>query len=196
MSLALPKRFPPLYRAYFRLWQHDARRKYERLRPHLPPPGARLLEVGSGPGSVVEVLRAAGHQVTPLDVVDVSARPDLRPVCYGGQRMPFADDSFAVALLLTTLHHTADPDGLLREAARVAPRLLVIEDTYRNAVQRRLTHLADSLTNFEWRGHPHTNRPIHGWTAAFEALGLTTVRVADERFLGLFRQTLFVAERR
>lgn len=47
---------------------------------------------------------------------------------YGGGKYPFADNSFDVVCLLDVLHHDEDIITLLREAARVAKRLVIIKD--------------------------------------------------------------------
>ncbi|WP_157962849.1 class I SAM-dependent methyltransferase [Chitinophaga deserti] len=44
---------------------------------------------------------------------------------YNGQTIPFANGAFDVALLADVLHHAEDIPGLLREAGRVAHRLVV-----------------------------------------------------------------------
>ncbi|MEM9169592.1 MAG: methyltransferase domain-containing protein [Pseudomonadota bacterium] len=187
-------RTPLLGPAAFALWRIDAARKVTWIEPHLPP-SARLLEIGSGPGSVLAALRARGRVVTAVDVADGAYTERLRATLYDGTTLPFAADAFDAALLLTTLHHTHDPLGVLREAARVAPRVLVVEDVYRSAFQRRLTKIADAVTNLEFRGHPHNNKDDAGWRAAFNDLGLV-VRHADEKpYVGAFLQALYVLER-
>lgn len=135
--------------------------------------GDKVLDIGAGSCNIVEVLQDKGFAATPLDLRDVSLVPQIQPVLYDGQHIPFEDKSFDVALLVFILHHTNDPEGILKEASRVARRLVVIEDIYRGPVHRQVTFFFDSLLNWEWKGHPHSNRSDREWKATFARLGLS-----------------------
>ncbi len=201
MSRATPGAWktPILGPAAIALWRMDARRKIRWMAASLPPSSgpcaARLLEIGSGPGSLLEALRGAGHDVVAVDLDDTSYNPVLRPVIVDGAALPFGRDAFEVALLATTLHHATEPGRLIAEAARVAPRVIVIEDIYRSDLQRRLTLFADSLTNLEFAGHPHANRDDAGWREAFAQAGLAVVRAETKPYAGIFLQALYELRR-
>lgn len=187
-------RTPILGNLVFSLWMTDARRKARWIAPSLRD-GDRLLEIGSGPGSLIRALKSEGRAVIPVDIEDSAFSEELRPILFDGRRLPFPDDSFDVSLLLTTLHHADDPDALIREAMRVAPRLIIIEDVYRSALQRRLTLIADSLTNLSFAHHPHNNRDDDGWRATFSSLGLRLLRADFKPYVGAFLQVLYELER-
>ncbi|MEM8920253.1 MAG: class I SAM-dependent methyltransferase, partial [Pseudomonadota bacterium] len=178
-------RTPVLGSAIHALWMADARRKRDWIAPHLSVDD-RLLDVGSGPGTVLSVMREAGFQIDGLDIRDASCREDVRPILYAGGRTPFADKSYDAALLLTMLHHTTDPDAILVEATRIAKRVLVIEDIYTSGFQRRLTKVADSVTNLEFFGHPHTNRDDASWRMAFQRLGFKLIHASQKPYAGAF----------
>lgn len=180
--------------AAIELWRVDARRKVRWMAASLAP-ASRLIEIGSGPGSLLEALRKEGYEVVAVDVGDSAFSPHLRAQLFDGETLPFAPDTFETAVLATTLHHAADPDRLIAEAARVAPMVVVIEDVYRSEAQRRLTLFADSLTNLEFDGHPHNNRDEAGWRAAFAAADLTVVRAETKPYAGLFLQALYELRR-
>ncbi len=156
---------------------------------------ARLLEIGSGPGSLLEALRKGRHQVDAVDIGHSAYDPRLRAQIFDGRTLPYRSDAFNAAILATTLHHADDPDLLIAEAARVAPVVIVIEDVYRSEAQRRLTRFADSLTNLEFKGHPHNNRDDAGWRAAFAAARLTVARAETKPYAGLFLQVLYELRR-
>ncbi|MCH2440074.1 MAG: class I SAM-dependent methyltransferase [Candidatus Poseidoniia archaeon] len=42
----------------------------------------------------------------------------LDPVIFDGKQIPFEDDAFDLAIVLTVLHHTSNPEEVLREAMR------------------------------------------------------------------------------
>ena len=178
----------------FAAWRADARRKYRWIRDWVSPQDT-IVEIGSGPGSVLSVLRDHGLTVEGLDISDSSFNEALRPALYHGEYMPYPDDHFDTALLLTMLHHTKDPDLILREARRIARRLIIIEDVYDGVLQRRLTKITDSITNLEFFGHPHTNRTDEMWLASLHNMGLIMRHHATYRVAGLFRQAVYVADR-
>ena len=114
---------------------------------------------------------------------------------YDGERLPFADKSFDACTIITVLHHTPDPDAILREAMRVTrKRIVIMEDIFRNPLQKQLTFFTDSLVNLEFEGHPHTNRSDAEWKETFERMGLKLVFREDFRTLVFFRQVVYVVE--
>jgi len=85
--------------------------------------GARLLDVGCGPGGVLQPL-ASDLGRTPFGI-DVNqaflqrARPFANLARADGAALPFADGSFDFVLLRLVLRHTPGRARLLEEAARV-----------------------------------------------------------------------------
>jgi SAM-dependent methyltransferase len=63
--------------------------------------------------------------------VQVAARnSDSRPIRFlvaDAHHLPFVDDSFDVVLLQSVLHHDDDPLHMIREAFRIAPRVIIHE---------------------------------------------------------------------
>ncbi|MFB9237845.1 class I SAM-dependent methyltransferase [Plantactinospora siamensis] len=97
------------------------------------PPGARILDVGTGPGTVPLALAAALPQVT-LDGLDLAptmvehaaaaARAAglterVRFVAADGGDMPFPDDAFDLVVSSLSLHHWADAPAVVGEIGRV-----------------------------------------------------------------------------
>lgn len=136
------------------------------------PPASRVLDIGGGWGFYVEPLeRSRNCKVTVLDVVEPRFRK-APVVTYGGERIPFPDQSFDVSLLVTMLHHVRSPEKVLAEAKRVTRRfVIVIEDLYQRWAGRMWTILRDSFYNFEYVGHPRNFRAKEGWLQCFRNLG-------------------------
>jgi len=152
------------------------------------------IEIGSGPGSVLDVMREQDYEVDGLDIRDSSFRQDLRPILYDGESMPFAIEAYHTALLPTILHHTPDPEHIIKEAARISRRLIIIEDVYENRFMEWLTKRFDSLMNLEFKGHPHSNRTDQEWQDTFRRLGLSIKYKSVNRIAGIFKQAIYVLE--
>ncbi len=148
-------------------------------------PSGTVLDIGCGDGTIDTLIGGLRQDVT-ISGVDVLVRPAAKiPVTrFDGSQLPFPDSSFDAALFVDVLHHTEDPNVLLREAARVARSAIVIKD-----------HTADSALSYpilrlmDWVGNAHHGvvLPYNYWSSArwqraFEAAGL---RVDEWRTTGL-----------
>lgn len=99
----------------------------------LPAQGS-VLDVGTGDGSLAVLI---GQQLPGVELtgIDVLVREDT-PIAvhaFDGLTIPFGDAAFDAVTLIDVLHHAANPQRLLTEAARVAP-VVVVKD-----------HLADRV---------------------------------------------------
>ena len=108
----------------------------ERLRPFLPAAG-RGLDIGAGTGHNVQALQARSQvRFVEIDLTDLRVIEGIG-VCYDGQVLPFADQTFQCALLIFILQYPPNPAHALREAKRVTQGpLLVVQSTYQGAVGR------------------------------------------------------------
>jgi 2-polyprenyl-3-methyl-5-hydroxy-6-metoxy-1,4-benzoquinol methylase len=70
----------------------------------LPPPPARVLEVGCGDGSLTRLLAADGFEVTGLD----PEAPEGQPFVRGSLEDFRMDGSFDAAVAIRSLHHVHD----------------------------------------------------------------------------------------
>lgn len=169
--------------------------KLDRIARYLDPQD-EVLDLGTGNGGLCLSLRQRGYLVEPVDVQDISFFDSVKPRIYDGKRLPYPDGHFPAAMLITVLHHTPAPEAVLDEALRVcSKRLVVMEDIYKNPIQKYLTFFTDSLVNLEFAGHPHTNKTDREWLALFESRGLKLVAREEFRTLVFFRQVIYVLEK-
>ncbi len=169
------------------------RQKLAPFLQHLPA-GSRILDIGSGGGLATSVLRELGMEVVPLDIMNGAYDATVAPVVYNGEQIPFGDKSFDVALLLTVLHHIQTPEPVLNEAARVAHKVMIIEDIYNNTLQRYLTYAADKMVNLFYAPCPHTNKSDAGWKAHFKESGFVLVSHTYRSLAGIFRQAYYIIQ--
>lgn len=169
-----------------------AQKKITLILPLLPQ-ASSILDVGSGNCGLVKLLRAEGLSVVASDVRDLSYFPEIKPHIINSPTLPFEDNDFDVVTMITVLHHAPAVHHLplLKEAARIGKRILIMEDVYSNPIQKHLTFWMDSLVNMEFLGHPHSNRNIGGWKKLFTELGLEIEVEKQIKTLGIFDQVIF-----
>lgn len=172
----------------------DTLKHYKKLISHKE----RILDVGSGTCNVALYMQDEGYNVTPLDVADLSFTPRMKPILYDGIRMPFKNNEFDTALILTVLHHipATQHETVLKESARVAKRIIIIEDVHSNYLHKLATMFMDSLFNLEFIGHPHSNKSDAEWREVFKKLGWHLTKVQPMQAFGILHQRMYVLETR
>jgi SAM-dependent methyltransferase len=148
--------------------------------------GETALDVASGGGHTANRLRAAGFRVTTLDPAPGMRADVLAPA----EHIPFADSSFDIVTCRIAPHHFDDVEAATHEMARVARRLVLIEDTLFTSERvedaeklRDPTHVR-SYSEGEWRGLLEDaglqieqveilekRRPLESWLARTETTG-------------------------
>ena len=171
-----------------RFWVKE---KVSRFLPWLPA-GSTAVDIGAGNGLVAFELINAGINATAVDVANLSILPEIPVMVYDGEKLPYANNHFDNALLLTVLHHTTDPVAVLKESARVAKQVVIIEDVYKNVVQKYLTFGMDTLVNFGHSKMTYQNRSLEEWKLIFKDLNLEIIAEKQKRVLLIFRQATFV----
>jgi 2-polyprenyl-3-methyl-5-hydroxy-6-metoxy-1,4-benzoquinol methylase len=129
-----------------------------------PREDARIVELGTGGGGLLAAMAAhfnrmkTSHHLMGLDrspfalavaQSDLGAGQTCSFVAGDALRLPFADQSLDVVVCSLLFHHfdTESAIGLLREAARVACRAVVIGDLDRTRLAWLLTSLVTRLTS-------------------------------------------------
>ena len=190
MSFKTLSRAPPLRWTLYRLARWRVQEKLQEVMPYLQT-SDRVLDTGAGNCVLCEQLRLRGYNVVALDLANLSFVRHVEPIVYDGERMPFDDESFEVAMVITVLHHARNPDAVLAELRRVAKRVIVIEEIYENSFEKYCTYAVDSLFNLEFFNHPRSNRTDAGWRSAFLSLGFDVDAARYSRSLGVLRRVTY-----
>ena len=89
-----------------------------------PGHDVKVLDVATGGGHVARRLREEG-----CTVITVDPAPGMKPdVVASAEELPFADGSFDVVTCRIAAHHFQDIRAAVAEMARIAQRVVVIED--------------------------------------------------------------------
>jgi len=191
-------------------WADGPARVYGRLADALvafsPTPlrGAAVLDLGSGTGVGTVAAQAAGARVIATDISWEMLRVERaqRPASAAGDALaaPFRTNAFDVVLAAFSLNHFEDPASAMREARRLAPRLLA--STYASDDDHPVKHAVDvALTEQGWSApewYSNLKRAMQSWgtvdsaSAAVTRAGLETVKVErlEVPFPGLTPQDL------
>ena len=150
----------------------DARLAYEIC---AVAPGARVLDIGCGPGAAARYAAGQGAAVIAVDPAPVMLRvarvltrtTKIRYVEGTAEQLPIDDAAVAGAWSIATVHHWADIDAGLREVRRVLQpggRFVAIE--------RHSPADAHGLASHGW-----TRAQAEGFAAALREHGFTAVEI-------------------
>lgn len=149
--------FAQFMHRYMRIKSNES---FDHIQPYIKK-SDKILDVGLGSGTLSSFLKEKKYNVTGVDVVNLSLYSDIQPKLYNGKKLPYKDNEFDVALLISVLHHCGtnyENKRVLKEAMRVAKRVIFIEDSYRNELERKVVSAIDQIANWEfWRHQYLTN---------------------------------------
>jgi ubiquinone/menaquinone biosynthesis C-methylase UbiE len=160
-----------------------SRRRAEALARELAsrlPDNANILDVGCGDGAVSEIVMRWRPGVR-YEGIDVLARPSCAIPCqtFDGTHIPYGERSFEVVQFVDVLHHTSDIEALVREAARVTRRYVLIKD---HVSTNRLDF--ETLRFMDWVGNApygvkltYNFKDARFWAELYERLDLRVVAI-------------------
>lgn len=145
-----------------------------------------LLDIGCGGGTLGAALAAKyGIAVSGLET-NVREGCSIPVDPYDGETIPREDNSIDNILIADVLHHEEHPAQLLREAARVARRRVIVKDHKTGSLLAwpRIC-LIDWAANAGYGVRCLFRYPtVEGWHAHFEACGLAVVE--EHRSIDLY----------
>lgn len=139
------------------------------------PPNATMLDVGTGDGQIAKMIGETqpGTQVQGIDIM-LREKTHIPVSLFDGTRIPMEDDSVDVVTFVDVLHHTDDPSVLIKEAARVARKAVIIKD---HLSENGFDHA--TLRFMDWVGNaphgvvlPYNYAPRRDWDRWFRKADL------------------------
>ncbi len=171
-------------------------RRIQRLASNLSsllPQNARVLDVGAGDGSL-DVLIMQHRPDVRITGLDVLVRPQTAiPVeQFDGVDIPFPDKAWDVAMFVDVLHHADHAAALLREAARVAPIVIIKDHLQEGILARPTLRLMDYVGNAHHGvALPYNYWPRSKWRSTFAELGLSPASWVEDLHLYPFPLALW-----
>jgi ubiquinone/menaquinone biosynthesis C-methylase UbiE len=153
--------------------------------------GCSVLDLGCGDGFYTARIWDIGRPrgLVALDAAEAAVgvaagklreRP-VRFLAAEGHRLPFRDDSFDVVLLQSILHHDDTPGDMVKEALRVASRMVVHEPNGNNLGLKVIERV--SKYHIEHGEKSYTPRQVGQWVSA---AGGAVVRCKFAGFVPMF----------
>lgn len=149
--------------------------------------GPKVIDIGAGSCHIAKMLASKFKlDVTAVDVVDHNIT-DFALNIYDGKKLPYADKSFDVGLLIFVLHHAPDASKLIEESSRVSKRLIIVEDLPGNRIEIAVWKRLDYLFNHAQHSDidvAHKTMSISEWKDLFNKKGLKVIKI--KKFRSLF----------
>lgn len=157
------------------------KRRVRSLTGHLSailPKNVSVLDVGCGSGQLAWSInqRRADLAFTGIDVL-LREKTWMPVGAFDGRTIPFESASMDVVMLVDVLHHADDPLFLLREAARVSRKTVIIKDHLLEGVCAESTlRFMDRVGNGRYGvALPGNYWRRREWQQAFVTIGMKSV---------------------
>ena len=166
-----------------------------------PQPGARVLDVATGPGYVAMAFAEAGCEVMGIDLTEeplsiaeqkrqARGLTNLQFQLGDAEHLPFREQEFDVVVSRFALHHCEDPQRVLTEMARVCriQGMVAIEDLVVSEYPARAAY----QNSFEQLRDPSHTRalPISEFLALFTTCGLEVEQIYTDYLTPALEQWL------
>lgn len=113
------------------IYQHRLKVLVKLIQPYLSK-NDRVLDIGCGAGLLGNAIVRSAQTPSDIEYTGVEKHPrggePINVVAYDGDGLPFEDKSFDVVLIADVLHHDPEPQRLLKEAARVSKKYVIVKD--------------------------------------------------------------------
>jgi len=183
------------YRIFSKIYERAAKKMCRECKGFIPK-GCRILDLGSGSGIVAKTLANSFESL--LVGVDIEDRRivNIPFKIIDGKNLPFRDNEFDICFISYVLHHADDPEGLLKEAARVTKdKILVYEDLAEGKLSNFICKIHSRSFNYFFQKNDEKGKFLDAknWKEIFGESGLKLISEKRASFiLSPLKKELFV----
>jgi len=161
------------YRIFSKIYEMGTKQMCRDCRDFIEK-GSKILDLGCGSGIATKEFgdffeaKIMGVDIRDNRIVDIPFQ------IIDGKNLPFSDDSFDVTLINYVLHHSQNPERLLREAKRVSREIIIFEDLPEGTFSKlrcklhQITFFGGERKNFHFKTKKE-------WQDLFDKLGLRII---------------------
>ena len=187
------------YRLLKSFYKHAAERMCKDFKNHISF-GDRLLDLGSGSGVLgKQIEETFDIKVQGVDIVDMRV-VDVPLKLYDGKDLSFIpDEEYEIVLISYVLHHTGNPENILKQTKRIAKkRIIIFEDLNEGFLGKIYCYCHGRLYDlfFLRNSIPAKFFSEKEWNDIFARLGLKIVDSKEKKyFLNPVKRKMFILEK-
>ena len=138
--------------------------------------GEKILDLGCGSAIVAKAFQNFFQaKVIGVDIKDQRVF-DIPFEIINGRELPFPEKSFDTVLINYVLHHSQEPEALLKEAKRVAKKIIIYEDLPENLFSKIYCKIHGFTFNkFFQKNNNLSFKTAKEWEEIFQKLGLAII---------------------
>lgn len=154
----------------------------------------KILNIGCGTCLLDEYMVDKGYNVFSIDVYNGTLSNKINPVVYDGKKIPSKNGFYDAALMLSILHHVSDQKKLIKEAKRVAKKIIIQEDIVSGEFFINLHSIFDNFINLDFSLQKNKYHSINEWVEIFDKCGLKVKSINKKKSYIFLNQATFILE--
>lgn len=154
-----------------------------------------IIDLGAGSGYISKLL-SNNNKIILVDIKDYN-KTDLPLLIYDGYNLPYENNIFDYGLIVAVLHHTENPQKFLKECQRVTKNLIIIEETYKNNIDKKIMVSWEYICNRTTHIDTHYNFKTNSeWINIFNELNYNIIQnTYMPSLLGFLNMSIFQLEK-
>ena len=120
------------------------------------------------------IAEETGCELTSLDIKKYPfSHPNLNLEIYSGEEIPYPENYFETSIVAYTLHHTKQPEEILKELIRVTDQQIVVSEDRLDSKRDIISEvLKDIISNYFYTQITFQYKTVTEWEDLYSSLGL------------------------